>query len=107
MTPSLLREPATGNREPGTPTQGAMSHAQCRGPSRVSTFGIQHSAFRPGCVAPDRSETGTGRNGQVAVEWLMVAGILTAVAIVLTGMFQPVLVSTVRMIARSVRTVGL
>lgn len=48
-----------------------------------------------------------GCTGQVAVEWLMVAGILTAVAIVLTGMLQPVLVSTVRMIARSVRTVGL
>ena len=48
-----------------------------------------------------------GRGGQVAVEWLMVAGILTAVAIVLTGMLQPVLVSVVRMIARSVRTVGL
>lgn len=45
--------------------------------------------------------------GQVAVEWLMVAGILTAVAIILTGMFQPVLVSVVRMLARSVRTVGL
>jgi hypothetical protein len=43
----------------------------------------------------------------VAVEWLMVAGILTAVAIILTGMFQPVLVSVVRMIARSIRTVGL
>lgn len=45
--------------------------------------------------------------GQVAVEWLMVAGILTAVAIILTGMLQPVLVSAVRMLARSVRTVGL
>lgn len=48
-----------------------------------------------------------GETGQVAVEWLMVAGILTAVAIILTGMFQPVLVSVVRMLARSVRTVGL
>jgi hypothetical protein len=48
-----------------------------------------------------------GLAGQVAVEWLMVAGILTAVAIILTGMFQPVLVSVVRMLARSVRTVGL
>ena len=48
-----------------------------------------------------------GVAGQVAVEWLMVAGILTAVAIILTGMFQPVLVSVVRMLARSVRTVGL
>lgn len=48
-----------------------------------------------------------GLSGQVAVEWLMVAGILTAVAIILTGMFQPVLVSVVRMLARSVRTVGL
>ena len=55
--------------------------------------------------------TGSGvvsaATGQVAVEWLMVAGILTAVAIILTGMFQPVLVSVVRMLARSVRTVGL
>ncbi len=49
----------------------------------------------------------TGRRGQVAVEWLMVAGILTAVAIVLSGMLQPVLVGVVRMVARSVRTVGL
>jgi hypothetical protein len=59
-----------------------------------------------------RSRAGAGQcrpnaAGQVAVEWLMVAGILTAVAIILTGMLQPVLVSTVRMIARSVRTVGL
>ncbi|WP_396626335.1 hypothetical protein [Luteitalea sp.] len=45
--------------------------------------------------------------GQVAIEWLMVAGILTAVAILLTGMFQPVLVEVVRSLARSVRTVGL
>jgi len=37
----------------------------------------------------------------------MVAGILTAVAIILTGMFEPVLVSAVRMLARAVRTVGL
>ena len=37
---------------------------------------------------PERLHT----SGQVAVEWLMVAGILTAVAIVLTGMLQPVLV---------------
>ena len=51
--------------------------------------------------------SGQGQTGQVAVEWLMVAGILTAVAIILTGMFQPVLVSVVRMLARSVRTVGL
>lgn len=58
----------------------------------------------------DRTPTGpgrTGRRGQVAVEWLMVAGILTAVAILLTGMLQPVLVGVVRMVARSVRTVGL
>ena len=45
--------------------------------------------------------------GQVAVEWLMVAGILTAVAIILTGMFKPILVDMVRLLARSVRTVGL
>lgn len=50
---------------------------------------------------------GRARQGQVAVEWLMVAGILTAVAIVLTGMFKPVLVDLVRMLARHVRTVGL
>lgn len=48
-----------------------------------------------------------GRRGQVAVEWLMIAGILTAVAIILTGMFQPVLVSMVRALARAVRTPGL
>ena len=58
-----------------------------------------------GDLAPREGRRGTA--GQVAVEWLMVAGILTAVAIILTGMFQPVLVSTVRMLARSVRTVGL
>jgi len=69
--------------------------------SLVPAFGIRHSAFRPG------RGTRRGRRGQVAVEWLMVAGILTAVAIILTGMFQPVLVSVVRMIARSIRTVGL
>lgn len=62
----------------------------------------------------DVTESGPGARvrrqdaaGQVAVEWLMVAGILTAVAIILTGMFEPVLVSVVRMLARSVRTVGL
>lgn len=49
----------------------------------------------------------TARQGQVAVEWLMVAGILTAVAIILTGMFKPILVDFVRLLARSVRTVGL
>ena len=69
--------------------------------SLVPAFGIRHSAFRSG------RGTRRGRRGQVAVEWLMVAGILTAVAIILTGMFQPVLVSVVRMIARSIRTVGL
>lgn len=47
------------------------------------------------------------RAGQVAVEWLMIAGILTAVAIILTGMFQPVLVAMVRALARAVRTPGL
>ena len=48
-----------------------------------------------------------GRRGQVAVEWLMLAGILTAVAILLTAMFQPVLVGMVRALARAVRTPGL
>ena len=38
---------------------------------------------------------------------LMFAGILTAVAIILTGMFQPVLVAMVRALARSIRTPGL
>lgn len=37
----------------------------------------------------------------------MVAGILTAVAIIIVGMIQPVLVEMVRMLARSVRMVGL
>ena len=58
-----------------------------------------------GNIGPREDRRGT--RGQVAIEWLMVAGILTAVAIILTGMFQPVLVSIVRMLARSVRTVGL
>ena len=56
---------------------------------------------------PTASPVRRAESGQVAVEWLMVAGILTAVAIILTGMFQPVLVGVVRMLARSVRTVGL
>ena len=47
------------------------------------------------------------RDGQVAVEWLMVAGILTAVAIFLSMMFKPVLIDMVRLLARSVRTPGL
>lgn len=55
---------------------------------------------------PARSDV-QAESGQIAVEWLMVAGILTAVAIILTGMFQPVLVSIVRMLARGIRTVGL
>lgn len=45
--------------------------------------------------------------GQVAVEWLMVAGILTAVAIFLSMMFKPVLIDMVRLLARAVRTPGL
>ncbi len=48
-----------------------------------------------------------GRRGQIAVEWLMLAGILTAVAILLTAMFQPVLVGMVRALAHAVRTPGL
>ena len=48
-----------------------------------------------------------GRVGQVAVEWLMVAGILSAVAIALSMMFKPVLVDMVRLLARAVRTPGL
>lgn len=52
-----------------------------------------------------RPSTG-GRQGQVAVEWLMVAGILTAVAIIIVGLIQPVLVEIVRYLARSVRMVG-
>ena len=42
----------------------------------------------------------------MAVEWLMVAGILTAVAIIIVGLIQPVLVEIVRYLARSVRMVG-
>lgn len=67
----------------------------------------RHAAARGRCGGADVPGAADGRTGQVAVEWLMVAGILTAVAIILTGMFQPVLVSIVRMLARSVRTVGL
>lgn len=48
-----------------------------------------------------------GRRGQVAVEWLMVAGILTAVAIFLTAIIQPTVVTVVRSLARSLRTPGL
>ncbi len=43
----------------------------------------------------------------MAVEWLMVAGLLTAVAIFMVGFIQPVLVTIVRALARSVRMVGL
>jgi len=57
--------------------------------------GRSHARVRP-----------TDAAGQVAVEWLMVAGILTAVAIILVGLIQPVLVEIVRMLARSVRMVG-
>lgn len=64
---------------------------------------VRRVSRRP-TARPDAIRT---ERGQVAVEWLMVAGILTAVAILLTGMFQPVLVGVVRMLARSVRTVGL
>lgn len=48
-----------------------------------------------------------GRRGQVANEWLMTAGILTAVAIFLSMMFRPVLVDMVRYLARALRTPGL
>jgi hypothetical protein len=54
---------------------------------------------------PDRSRQKD--SGQVAVEWLMVAGILTAAAIIIVGVIQPVLVDIVRYLARSVRMVGL
>lgn len=67
---------------------------------------MDHPAFRAdiheGRTRPDGSDC-----GQVAVEWLMVAGILTAVAIILVGFIQPVLVEMVRMLASSVRMVGL
>jgi hypothetical protein len=57
-----------------------------------------------------RGNPGSSRqadSGQVAVEWLMVAGILTAAAIIIVGVIQPVLVDIVRYLARSVRMVGL
>jgi hypothetical protein len=47
------------------------------------------------------------RRGQVATEWLMTAGILTAVAIFLSMMFRPVLIDIVRNLARAIRTPGL
>lgn len=47
------------------------------------------------------------RRGQVATEWLMTAGILTAVAIFLSTWFKPVLVDIVRNLARAIRTPGL
>jgi hypothetical protein len=81
-------------------------HTETRdGPATAYDAG--HRAHPDGDVTGDRGLRRAGVSGQVAVEWLMVAGILTAVAIVLTGLLQPVLVSAVRMIARSVRTVGL
>ena len=43
----------------------------------------------------------------MATEWLMTAGILTAVAIFLSMMFRPVLVDIVRQLARAIRTPGL
>jgi hypothetical protein len=49
----------------------------------------------------------SSHRGQVAVEWLMVAGILTAVAIFLSMMFRPVLIDMVRLLARAIRTPGL
>lgn len=66
-------------------------------------------SVRPGEGAGRRARAlrREARRGQVAVEWLMIAGILTAVAIVLTGMFQPVLVAMVRALARAIRTPGL
>ncbi len=54
-----------------------------------------------------RSGARAARSGQVAVEWLMVAGILTAVAIIVTGILRPTVVAIVRSLARSVRTPGL
>lgn len=47
------------------------------------------------------------RQGQVATEWLMTAGILTAVAIFLSTWFKPVLVDIARNLARAIRTPGL
>lgn len=55
----------------------------------------------------DRGAWPSAREGQVAVEWLMVAGILTAVAIVVVGIIRPVLVDMVFLIAGSMRTIGL
>ncbi len=54
-----------------------------------------------------RGASPAARDGQVAVEWLMVAGILTAVAIVVVGIIRPVLVDMVFLIAGSMRTIGL
>jgi hypothetical protein len=67
---------------------------------------MDHPAL-PADSSERRTRREAAESGQVAVEWLMVAGILTAVAIILVGMIQPVLVEMVRMLARSVRMVGL
>jgi hypothetical protein len=67
---------------------------------------MDHPAMPAGSTER-RTRREAAESGQVAVEWLMVAGVLTAVAIILVGMIQPVLVEMVRMLARSVRMVGL
>ncbi len=97
-----------GNRGASGMTCGMPTNRRWAGQAATTAYDPRH-AHRDDHVN-DRTPTGPGRpgrSGQVAVEWLMVAGILTAVAILLTGMLQPVLVGVVRMVARSVRTVGL
>jgi hypothetical protein len=44
--------------------------------------------------------------GQVTVEWLMVAGLLTAMAIVIMGTVPTVLIRIVHRIAMSLRTIA-
>jgi hypothetical protein len=96
--PSIVRAPT----EPG----GLLLR---RGVSvRWRSDRLRSSLSQSGQVASDASGTPRCRRrlGQVAVEWLMVAGILTAVAIIIVGLIQPVLVEIVRYLARSVRMVG-
>jgi len=68
---------------------------------------VPHAPVEPATRPDSRARRCGDDCGQVAVEWLMVAGILTAVAIIIVGIVQPVLVEMVRMLARSVRMVGL
>jgi Flp pilus assembly pilin Flp len=44
--------------------------------------------------------------GQVTVEWLMIAGLLTAIAVVIMGIVPATLIKIVQRIAMSLRTIA-